>query len=389
MQIIGGVKMTLEEIKKADLATITARSAEIMEMLNASDDIDVEELNAEVDALTERKKEIEIEERKQTMKEVASGAIRGANIIKEMENREMAVEIRNTQEYINAYANYIKTGDDAECRSLLTENATGGTIPVPELVDGIVRTAWDNEPVMARVKKTFLKGNVKIGFEISATDAVIHAEGADAPTEEELKLGIVSLVPETIKKWITVSDEALDLNGEAFLSYIYQELTYKIAKKAADELIAKILAAPTTATATAASVAEVEGGVDVTSCIKAAGLLSDEATAPVVIMNKQTYAAFKSLTTADGYLVADPFDGMEVLFNNSLPVYESAASGEVFAIVGDLATGAQANYPNGEGVQFKYDDLSLAEKDLVKIVGREPVALAVVACGRFTRIKKA
>lgn len=381
--------MTLEEIKKADLATITARSAEIMEMLNASDDINVEELNAEVDALTERKKEIEIEERKQTMKEVASGAIRGANIIKEMENREMAVEIRNTQEYINAYANYIKTGDDAECRSLLTENATGGTIPVPELVDGIVRTAWDNEPVMARVKKTFLKGNVKIGFEISATDAVIHAEGADAPTEEELKLGIVSLVPETIKKWITVSDEALDLNGEAFLSYIYQELTYKIAKKAADELIAKILAAPTTATATAASVAEIEGGVDVTSCIKAAGLLSDEATAPVVIMNKQTYAAFKSLTTADGYLVADPFDGMEVLFNNSLPVYESAASGKVFAIVGDLATGAQANYPNGEGVQFKYDDLSLAEKDLVKIVGREPVALAVVACGRFTRIKKA
>lgn len=382
--------MTLEEIKSANLETIVARSSEIMGMLeNASDDINIEELNAEVDAIAERKKEIEIEERKQTMKDIASGAIRGANIIKETENKEMAVEVRNTQEYINAYANYIKTGDDAECRSLLTENASGGQIPVPELVDGIVRTAWDNEPIMSKVRKTFLKGNVKIGFEISATDAEIHAEGAAAPNEEELKLGIVNLVPETIKKWITVSDEALDLNGESFLTYIYQELTYKIAKKAADELIAKILAAPTTATATAASVAELTGGVDVSTCIKAAGLLSDEATNPVVIMNKQTYAAYKSITTADGYLVADPFDGMEVLFNNSLPVYDAAGSGDVFAIVGDLASGAQANYPNGEGVAFKYDDLSLAEKDLVKIVGREPIALAVVACGRFARVKKA
>ena len=37
------------------------------------------------------------------------------------------------------------------------------------------------------------------------------------------------------KRWLTdlltVSDEVLDLKGEAFLNYIYDEITYKIAKK--------------------------------------------------------------------------------------------------------------------------------------------------------------
>jgi hypothetical protein len=56
-------------------------------------------------------------------------------------------------------------------------------------------------------------------------------------------------------------------------------------------------------------------------------------------------------------------------------------------IVGDLS-GAQVNYPEGEGVVIKYDDLSLSEEDLVKIVGRQYAAHAVTACGRFCNVKK-
>ena len=44
--------------------------------------------------------------------------------------------------------------------------------------------------------------------------------------------------------------------------------------------------------------------------------------------------------------------------------------------------------PEGEGVAIKYDDVSLAEKDLVKIVGRQYAAHAVTACGRFCNVKK-
>ena len=48
--------------------------------------------------------------------------------------------------------------------------------------------------------------------------------------------------------------------------------------------------------------------------------------------------------------------------------------------------GAQANFPNGNEVTLKYDDLSLAESDLVKIVGREYVGLGLVADKCFCRV---
>ena len=98
---------------------------------------------------------------------------------------------------------------------------------------------------MSRVRKAFVKGNLKVGFEISGTDAAVHTEGGDAVAEETLVLGVVNLVPQSIKKWISVSDEALDLRGEAFLDYIYDELAYRIAKKAADLLVAQIEACGT------------------------------------------------------------------------------------------------------------------------------------------------
>ena len=80
--------------------------------------------------------------------------------------------------------------------------------------------------------------------------------------------------------------------------------------------------------------------------------------------------------------------GLPVLFNNSLPAYSAAASGAVYAFVGDLS-GVQANYPEGDGVAIKYDDLSEAESDMVKIVGRQYVAVALTAPGRFCNIAKA
>ena len=113
---------------------------------------------------------------------------------------------------------------------------------------------------MELVNKTFVRGNLKVGFELSADGAVIHAEGANAPSQETLTFGVVELKPESIKKWIKISDEAMDMGGEEFLFYIYDEITYRIAKKAQETLLAKITAASTSASSTAVSVAEVDDG---------------------------------------------------------------------------------------------------------------------------------
>ena len=98
------------------------------------------------------------------------------------------------------------------------------------MVDDIIKTAWEREEIMSLVRSISVKGNFSVQFEVSADGAVEHTEGDDPVDEENLILGIATLVPKSIKKWISVSDEVLDMKGEDFLNYIYDELTYRIAK---------------------------------------------------------------------------------------------------------------------------------------------------------------
>ena len=320
---------------------------------------------------------------------VANGAGETIETIKEEREIPMTInEIRNSKEYVDAFARYIKTGKDEEVRALLTTNATvsGAYVPVPELVESRIRTAWQKLGIMDLVRKTYAKGILKVGFELSADGALIHNEGTNANAEESLVLGIVSLTPVSIKKWITVSDEAFDMSSEEFLYYIYDEITYRIAKKAQEELIAKIVAASTTAASTEVSVAEVDDGAPtvgiVSECI---GKLSDEAANPVIVMNKGTWSQFKAAQYAAGYAI-DPFEGLPVYFESTLPIYSSTATTGTWLVVGDFAVGAQANFPAGDEITLKFDDLSLAEKDMNKIVGREYVGLGLVADKAFCRV---
>lgn len=370
---------------------LLAKSAEIRSAIEAEEGL--EELRAldsdrkAVDAELEARKAAE-SEKAEIRAAVAAGAGEVTETIPEerKENKMSEIEIRNSAEYINAYAEYIKSGDDTECRALLSENATNGTVAVPELVYDIVKTAWEKEGIMSRVRKSFLKGNLKVGFEISATGAVKHNEGV-AVDEETLVLGIVNLVPQSIKKWVSISDEALDLRGEAFLSYIYDELAYQIAKKAADDLVAAIIACGTVSTTTCPSVPVLKENLAIGTIANAMAKLSDQAGNPVIMMNKATYASFKNAQYAASYPV-DPFEGLPVVFNNTITAYNAATTGVTYAIVGDLGYGALANFPNGQEISFKYDDLTLAASDLVRVIGRQFIAEGVVAPDAFVKVTK-
>ena len=367
--------MTREEIMNLGFEELETRAAAIAAETAEADADQLEALNAELDAIEERKKalKIEVEERKKAAEAVAAGAgkeVRKGKEVETMTNK----EIRNTPQYIEAFAKYIKTGKDAECRALLTENADDGVVPVPELVESRVRQAWENDKIFSRVSKTFVRGNLKVGFEISASDASVHAEGADAPAEEELVLGIVNMVPEYIKKWIAPSDKVLAMGAEEFLAYIYDELTYKIIKKAADLVVAAITSAPASSTSSAVGVAQIESEVDAAAIIDAIAELGDEAQNNVFIASGSTIAAVKKAALTANYAF-DPFQGLEVI----------AKDGVTGAIVGDLA-GVQANLPEGDSVRFIFDEYTLAESDLVKIVGKLLAAIAVVGPKMFAYI---
>ena len=57
-------------------------------------------------------------------------------------------------------------------------------------------------------------------------------------------------------------------------------------------------------------------------------------------------------------------------------------------IVGDFNHGALANFPNGEGIDMKYDDTTLMTADLVRILGRRYVGIDAVADKAFCLVAK-
>ena len=379
-------EMTIEQLEERK----TAIAAEI-----DAPEADLDALEAEARAIKgeiESRKAAEAK-RNEIRSAVAGGAGEVVTKMKVEEKKTMTIEeLRKSPEYIDAYAEYIKYEDDTELRNMLTTvndttpNGTA-TIPVPVFVYEITKTAWEREGITSRVRKSYMKGNLKVGFEISGSAAVIHAEGASAISPEDLVLGTVEMIPQSIKKVVQISDEAMDLRGEAFLRYIYDELTYRIAKKAADELVAKIIACGTVSTTTCPGVPKVVTTATLGTVAAAVANLSDEAANPVVMMNKLTWGTFKGLQ-ANGSYAYDPFEGLPVVFNNTIKAYSAASTGDTYMIVGDLDHGALMNFPNGDGIQFKFDEMTLKKQDLIEVLGRQFVAIGVVAPDAFVKVTK-
>ena len=379
----------MSDVKEMSAEQIETRAAEIEEEIRAAEDVaQLDNINAELTEIEARKKELEIETRKADMLAVAEGAGQVIETTPKEDKRAMSnQEVRESRDYINAYAEYIKSGDDKECRALLTETVSG-VVPVPSIVEGIVNTAWEKDQILNRVKKTFIKGNLKATFERSASGAVVHTEGTSAPSEEELLLGIVTMVPANIKKWITISDEALAMGGEAFIRYIYDELTYQIVKKLAALAVTDISGANTTHSGTGVGIPQKALAPSAVTFAKDITGLTDAADMNnlVVLLNPATDAAIIDAVAAGNFSI-DPYAGLTKIYTSALPAYGTASEGDVYAIVGDLSA-EQFNFPEGDDVIIKWDDLSLAESDLVKVVGREYVAHAVTAPGRLVNVTK-
>ena len=382
--------MNLENMTLAD---VEARLAEIKTELETRSGEELDALKAEVVELQERKTVLaDLEARQADAKALEEQKTDDTVVTIESRKEEKTMqkieEYRNSKEYIDAYAEYIKTGKDEEVRALLTTNVgDAGQVAVPDFVYDIIKTDWLKSGVLSLVKRISVQGNMKVQFELSAGDAVIHNEGSGAVSEEELTLGVVTLVPESIKKWISVSDEVNDMKGEAFLRYIYDELTYKIARKAESVLINKIKNLSTSASASAVNAKKVKAGAVLGTIATALGELNAEAQNPVVLMNPATKAAFKA-SVYSGNIAADPFEGLTVYLTNDLPAVSAASENDVYAIVGDFGYGALANFPNGEATEIKYDDKTLMTQDLIKILGREYVAIEPIACRAFVNITK-
>lgn len=381
----------MAEVKDMNLEEVIARMSQIKEDME-KEDADITALSTEADELIERKTTL-IAERKAAVEEVLAGA--GETISEHQENTQMEeIKItRDSQEYVEAFGEYKRTGDDSIVRTLLSQNAEDGTVAVPTVVEDAIEKAWAEDQILAKVKKTSYKGNLEVNFFIDADPAQIHAEGGDPISDEDLELGIRTLVPIAIKKNLPVTRQALKLRGAAFLNFLKDEVYDAIVYKAGGELINDIKSAPSTSTASMPGVPVVVTDSDsdplgLSLLVEAQGLLSARAKNKVWIMNPQTKAYCKALAIANNYAI-DPFDGIPVIEDDRLPAYTSANAGDCYIILGDLSYGARANFPDGRDVEILVDKMTNKKSNVVDIFGELFLSIGVVQQNAFVKIAKA
>lgn len=367
--------MTREEILALDMADLEKRSLEIAEEVKTADSESLDTLSEELDAIEERKAIIkaEADEKRAAMEEVLSG--KGEKIEEKQEERKMSdvKEIRSSKEYLDAWVEYQKGRANEEQRALLTTNTQNGTIAVPTYVEDRINTAWESNEIVRRAKKSYFRGNLKVGYEKSAEGAQLHPEGGEAISEEELVISFVELVPRTLKKMVRYSTEVLDMKGEAFVDYIVDEMEHQIAKTSGDRMINVAILAQSplkelyTASGTSLTTADI---------IAAEGMLAGDAN-PVLITTRANAAAVKAAVLSAGYGY-DPFDGMEVVYVDSAALQPTGVNTPMLGIVADLSAW-QFNFPNGDQPTFVFDEYTEADADIVRVIGRMMVGLGIVA----------
>ena len=397
----------MEELtRKTDAELYERRGALTTEAEKPDADLDaieeeVRAINAELEQRRAAREQAAAEEetriaeeakRAEMRKLVANGA--GETIKSFTEERKTSMdikEIRNTKAYIDAYAKGIMTGRYDECRKLMTENGIAaegdGIVPVPTYVEERIQGIFERNELLRRIRRTYFRGNLRVGFEVSSTGAAVHNEGDEAIADEELIIGVVEIISVMIKKTILVTDELVDIGGQAMLDYIFDEFENKIEAYVAAGVVSVITRAPTTSDTSHVGVPQLPVSVITLDMVaQALALVTNTLTDPCLVMNRGTYAAIRAAQLAANYAV-DPFEGLPIVYNSALPAFADANDDEVFMIVGDLDA-VTANFPAGDQVRFVYDPYTQAPADLVRITGKLYAGIGLTTPGKLVNIVK-
>ena len=362
-----------------------------------TDGADLDALESEARSINEELERRKAEEAKR--EEIRTAVAEGdGEIIKEFkEEREKTMnikELRSSTEYINAWANGIMTGRYDECRTLLTENALeanigegDSTVPVPTYVEDRIHGIFERNEILSRVRRTYFRGNLRVGFEVSSTGATIHAEGDEAIADEQLVIGVVEIISGMIKKTILITDELADIGGQALLDYLFDEFENKIESYLAAGIVGIIATAPTSSDSSHVGVPQYPVSVITLDMVaQALALAENTLTNPCLVMNRGTYAAIRAAQLAANYAV-DPFEGLPIVYNSSLPAFADANANDVVMQVGDLDA-VTVNFPAGDQVRFIYDPYTNAPADLVRITGKLYAGIGLTTPGKLVNIVK-
>ena len=353
-------------------------------------------IDEEVSELKELKEKFEEQEKRMSMVKTLETEV--------VEERAKSVknDIYDSVEYKEAWVDAIRTGDMTGINRILHRDdeyvpmsTLKDNVPVPTIWQSYVETAWYNYGKFSRlVNKSYIAGYLSIPVELSADDAVVHTELADAPAEEQIELGLIELKPAMIKKCISMTDELMAMTADDFMRYLADELVYRVVLKLDNGIINGALDS---------NGKGVVGIVGNTNTIDYPASLSfnvvNEAIADLVTFDGLTLAInpktffknFMGLTDLQGrpiYQIAHDntgkpqyyVNGIRCEFTQALPAYDDADPEDVWAVVGDFR-GYRLNLPEGEMVRTLFDPYTLATEDKARMIGR------LFAAGNVARLK--
>ena len=384
------------DFEKTDVETRDKLLGEVEELKNEDTAID-----EQINELNELRSKFEEQEKRMNL----------VNTVSTPKVEERAKEVRgnvlDSAEYKEAWVESIKRNDITIAQKVLRDDpvygmaTTNDNVPVPTIWQSYVETAWYNYGKFSRlVTKSYIQGYLSIPFEASATGATVHTEGAQAPTEEAIVLGLIELKPAMIKKWISMTDEIMAMTADDFMRYVADELVYRVVLALDNGILNGAV------DTNGKGVVGIVGNTNTASYSKALTFnVVNEAIVDFVTFDNLTLAInpatffknFMGLTDLQGrpiYQIAHDntgkpqyyVNGIRCEFTQALPAYDSAQANAVWAVVGDFR-GYRLNLPEGEMVKTLFDPFTLATEDKARLIGRLYAAGNVARLKHFAQIK--
>lgn len=377
------------EIKDMNLEQLNARVAEIRQAMQAQD-ADIDALNKEMDAIEARRAELNTAEtaRRSLAARVASGAVGTVreSVGTETHTRTLE-EVRSSAEYQRAFANYIRTGLDAECRSLTTNLVnTGDAVQIPTVITDAIAHAWNDQPLLREIRKVYVKGQVVVPVEAAADPAVVHTENGEAVSEENLTIVNVTINAASLKKWIGITDELLAMSDADLIAYVSDEITQRIIELACAQAVAAVTASTGTNGLNDGNVIELAADPNLADL---AGLLAlaEKAESGAFLMTRAEYFG-KVLPLADHNsrpiwsAVMDGGKPTYMVFGYPVRFIELPSGYDRYYAFGDPKA-ILGNFPNGDGVDIIVDPYTAKKLDKVEVLGKMLAGFGVIRPDSF------
>lgn len=203
------------------------------------DNADLEALTKETEALLEERKGLldAIEQRKLLLSKIAND-----NTLQTLERQDENKMERNkgieSLEYRSAFLNQLRNLElsEVEQRALTTATSSVGAVIPTQTSNKIVEKLKQYAPLLDKVEKLSVQGNITIPTEGTTIDAKIHAQGTTITADADT-LGSVTLGAYEVTKLVTISKSVMTMSIDAFEEWI----TTKIAKKLGEKISALIL----------------------------------------------------------------------------------------------------------------------------------------------------